>query len=673
MFKFTIANNLSKNNDVIIFDAYKLNTTKLINKKIFSINNYNFCSGNSYKCNIEKEDDNYIYIQNVEQIGVDINIINKYKQKLKKIVDTEDLDNYLKLNSIEEIKKEIDNKKVQKLIIEAYNKNNLVKLLNNNFIILTEDEKYKIDNVVKELSNIDIGEMFIKKPYKLLYYFIEKTFPNLKDIKIIKKNDINYCKIILILKMEEVKGQAFTYTKIIQEKMKTNKKLIEDLQFLEGEELITLKKDKVYLRNTYLSEKTLIDNLRKRMKMDKSKLNKIEVGIIDDIINNSGTKLNKEQKKSIYEATKNNITIINGKAGTGKSTTLKYIVKAIKAINPNDKIEIISLSGKAVNVIDTKINNNDIEPKTIHRLFNFYGNNYSTAKKIKVLDYLIIDEMSMIDLALLSKVLELIPLEAKVIFCGDLGQIPPIGIGTPIKDILNSKKFKNIELIVNNRQGTNLISKNSIKILENNSDLEYKNSEFELINKEDKNCIILKNKVQSLLKEGYNFDDIMIITHSNFFTNKINNVIKELVFKEYRYKDSFTIGDKVMQTKNNYDKKVFNGEIGKIILFRRGINKSIDVLFNDRVVTYSSQELKELDFAYSVTVNKSQGSQSKIVIFYIGKEDEKYLNSNIIYTAITRAEEKCIIIGKEEIFNKVICKLPEEKKSSILEELLKIA
>lgn len=685
MLKFTITSELKNYKGMTTFKANKFNEANNIEKIICTSEKFNLEVGNSYKCIVDKEDKDNILIKEIEQIDIDINIMDECKSKLKEMIDIDDIKMYLQLKDMEEINKQIDDNNIKKQIVQAYNKNNLVKLLNNNSILLTGEYSYKIDTVVSKYKNKDVAKTFEDKPYLLIYYFATNDNLNLKNIKSINNSNINLCKIILTVRNEEQKGHAFIQLSNLNEKIKNDKKLNNSLKVLEKEDIIKIKDDKVYLKDTYDAEKVLIDNLIKRSMISSNILNDSEMKIIDEVINKAEIvsnetkdKLNEEQKKSIIESVKNNITIINGKAGSGKSTVINSIIKAIKAVNIKASIEVISLSGKAVNVINSKIyddkdNNYIIHPQTIHRLFGFIGNNYNRVKKIKALDYLILDEMSMIDLVLLSKILELVPLKTKIIFCGDLNQIPPIGIGTPMQDILKSKRFKDIELLVNNRQRNKFIAKNSIKILKKDSNLDYKNNEFELINKEDKYFKELKKRIEALIEKGYSLNDIMIVTNSNFVTNGINNVVKDIVSQEYRYKDNLTIEDKVMQIKNNYDKKVFNGEIGQIVSVTNGFNTKVEVMFKNKLVEYSSYEIKELNLAYAMTVCKSQGSESKVVIIYISKEDEKYLNRNILYTAITRAEEICIIIGPEKVFNEAICKIPEEKNSSVFEELTKIA
>lgn len=677
MLKFTIDSHLTKddNNFKYTFYANKYNFPEEIDKKIISNIDCNFQEKNSYKCTVDKEDEKYIYIKEVEQIGTDINILNEYKEKLNNLIDVCDIEIYLEMNSIKEIVEKVDNTCISELLIQAYNKNNLIKLFNNSNIKLKEKDNCQFNKVVDIFKGEDILKVVIDKPYLLTYYFIEKVnfnLKNIKGIKLSKKNNL-LNKIIITLRNSEKEGHAFTYLNQVEKYIK-DKKLNEGLQTLEKENLIAIKNDKIYLKDTYDIEEKLINNLLKRKEIKSSKIEGEKLESINKILDNSEYRLNKEQRKAIKESLQNNITIINGKAGTGKSTIIKYILLAIKEIEHKSKVEIISLAGKAVNVISNKVDMDRIKPKTIHRFLKLKNDDYTQCIKIDKLDYLILDEMSMIDLKLLSAIVNAIPLYTKIIFIGDLAQIQPIGIGIPIKDILNSQVFKKIELLINNRQGNNIIAKNSIKILECNNKLQFKKEEFELIDSKKKGLTILKNKIEHLIKSGYSFQDIMIISNNNYVVSDINKVIIEMISKEFRYKNQFTIKDKVMQIKNNYSKKVFNGEIGQIIAIDYFMNKTnIEVMFQDKVVNYQLEELNQLSFAYAITIHKSQGSQSKVVIFYVEKDDEKYLNRNTIYTAITRAEEKCIIICDKEIFNNCICKLPQEKNSTILESLSKIA
>lgn len=285
----------------------------------------------------------------------------------------------------------------------------------------------------------------------------------------------------------------------------------------------------------------------------------------------------------------------------------------------------------------------------------------------------------MLDNNIFNLIISNISISCKIILIGDINQCEAIGVGTPIIFLLKLKNIiKSVKLKINNRQGeSNIINKNANKILKcSPTDIKFINEKFMFI--ENKNNIklmsLLKKELDKLMKQNYNIEDIMILTLKNYKIENINLNVQNIYLKSLREDNEFIVKDKVIQIKNNNSKNVFNGEQGIIKYIEKSYeNIVIDVDFGDKVIRYKNKSINQLKLAYGITIHKCQGSQAKIVILLIDKSDEEHLNRNIIYTAITRAIDKLIIIGDKETFNKCVCKLPEEKNSIILEELSKIS
>lgn len=674
---------INNNNIYKIKASYYNSMGEPIDSYLLSKFNYGFYKDNSYKCNIVKEVNNYIYIDNIEQIDIDINIKKEIFEQLNSYIDNDDILMYLSLNSHLDIKNQINNSNyinkefILEKILNAYHSNYLVKKLNN---FNLEINKYKINEILNKYREIDIKELFENNTYYLAYYF------NLKyNINKLNNMDIKYSQIINSLKAFEKKGHAFVYLNelcnYLLNKYEYNINLLMDnVNYICEKGLIVNINKKIYLKYNYDIEINLINNLKNRINEKHIKLDDMAIKKIDNIIKKQHFILNKEQIDAVYNAIENNITIITGGAGVGKSTIQSCILQSIKAINNKFNIEIIAPTGKAANEVNKKIAHlNIVKAKTIHRLFEINNNDYDNVKYIKKLDYLIVDEASMLDNNIFNLIISNIPLNCKIILIGDINQCEAIGVGTPIIFLLKLKNIiKSVKLKINNRQGeSNIINKNANKILKcSPTDIKFINEKFMFI--ENKNNIklmsLLKKELDKLMKQNYNIEDIMILTLKNYKIENINLNVQNIYLKSLREDNEFIVKDKVIQIKNNNSKNVFNGEQGIIKYIEKSYeNIVIDVDFGDKVIRYKNKSINQLKLAYGITIHKCQGSQAKIVILLIDKSDEEHLNRNIIYTAITRAIDKLIIIGDKETFNKCVCKLPEEKNSIILEELSKIS
>ncbi|MDU5108089.1 AAA family ATPase [Clostridium sp.] len=649
-------------------------------------NNYGFQKGNSYTCTITKEEGKYAYIDNIEQIDIDITVKNKCFKILNRYLDLDDILNYLSLNTTIDIEKEIDSSNYED---KVFTKNNLLNAYYSNYLILklnnvnAEINEYVIDEILNNHKGEDIKELFENKPYYFAYYFNL----SINNIKKLNNKNIKYSKVINSLKKFEKSGHAFVYLNQLIEDLSNNYYDIDllrnDIDDLIKDRLIFRDKEKIYLKYNYDIEMNLINNLKERINIKPNKLDKKSIEKIDKIIKSSDFLLNKEQIEAIYNALENNITIITGGAGTGKTTIQSCIIQAVKAINEKNIVKVIALTGKASNELNKKITHLDIvKATTIHKLFNIKNDYYTNLKQIKKLDYLIIDEASMIDNNIFNAILSNIPIQCKLILVGDISQCEAIGIGTPMMYLLKLKNIiKTVIIKINNRQGNdNIIFKNANKILDCSiKDIRYTNNEFKFLEAKEKDSskktpmYLLKREINTLISKGYSIDDIMILSYSNNTVEKVNSNIQSIYLKSLR-NDRLIIKDKVIQTKNisNIQKgiDVFNGEQGTICYIEESPeNLMADVDFGDKVIRYNQNNIKQLKLAYGLTIHKCQGAQSKIVILLINEFDEKYLNRNIIYTAITRATEKVIIIGDRDTFNKCVCKLPENKNSALHDEL----
>lgn len=403
---------------------------------------------------------------------------------------------------------------------------------------------------------------------------------------------------------------------------------------------------------------------------------------IQNVENRLGIKFEDLQRRAIFEAFESGILVLTGGPGTGKTTTLNAIIKLFE--NRNLKIELAAPTGRAAKRM-TELTGR--EARTIHRMLEVeWGENdkpYFNRNEKNPLecDVIIVDEASMIDAILFDNLLKALRLSCRIILVGDSDQLPSIGAGNILGDILAADIFPSIRLKKVFRQAAqSAIVNNAHAIIR---------GEKAQFNAQGGDCFFMKrsDKYQTLetlvglvcerLPQAYGVDpltDIQILCPSRMMdtgTLNINNVLQANLnpFTKHKRQLSykgvyFREGDKVMQIKNNYDitytkdngetgSGVFNGDVGYItdIDIRGGILK---VRFDDRVVTYFSEDLSELELAYAITVHKSQGSEYDYVIIPLCDVPSRLVYRNLLYTAVTRAKKMLILIGDENIWDSMV-------------------
>ena len=398
---------------------------------------------------------------------------------------------------------------------------------------------------------------------------------------------------------------------------------------------------------------------------------------IQAIAKESGIEYSEEQTQAIREAATSGLLLITGGPGTGKTTILRGI---LELLGQNQlRCLLAAPTGRAAKRL-TEVTGEDAS--TIHRLLEagidpatgkmFFARDAENPLKC---DAVIVDEMSMVDVSLLSSLLQAIPTGKRLILVGDPDQLPPVGPGFPFGDMLRSGSLPTVRLTEIFRQAQkSLIVMNAHRVNQGEMpDLKCVSSDFFFMRRtsEEAVCSLIRDLCATRLpqKMGIPTDQIQVLSPTRkgaVGTVNLNRLLQAALNpqspdkKERSYGDyQFREGDRVMQIRNNYDilwKKadgsavgtgIFNGDVGRIQTIDPA-SETLTVLFDDRLAEYDFTQLGELEPAYAMTVHKSQGSEYRAVILTAWNGSPYLLSRSILYTAITRARELLIIVGREE-------------------------
>lgn len=403
---------------------------------------------------------------------------------------------------------------------------------------------------------------------------------------------------------------------------------------------------------------------------------------IDFIEQKENIKYEELQREAIRMALSKGIMVLTGGPGTGKTTTLNAIIKILSSKGLD--ISLAAPTGRAAKRMSELTG---CDAKTLHRLLEVEwseGDKQTFARNERnplKCDVLIVDEMSMVDVLLFESLLRAVRLGCRIILVGDADQLPSVGAGNILSDIIADGHIPAIKLDKVFRQAMeSLIVSNAHRIISGEPpELSCKTSDFFMVH--GKNPISAGDLVVDLctkrLPEAYGFDpvtDIQVLCPSKMLdmgSVNLNNMLqyklnplkkdtKKVTFKGFELRE----GDKVMQIKNNYDimwtsdsgetgTGVFNGDIGTLrsIDHRNGV---LQVRFDDKVATYYNDNIGELELAYAMTIHKSQGSEFECVVLPLMDTPSRLLYRNLLYTAVTRAKKLLVIVGSERVVTTMV-------------------
>lgn len=501
-----------------------------------------------------------------------------------------------------------------------------------------------------------------------------------------EKNDLRRCRSGILYTLSKLADEGHVYSEREQLVMSAKELLQADEepisqaieQMIWDEDLI-IDDEAIFLPPFYYAECGVANKFKRLMSESEGSLFDKELNI-EDIVKQTNILYDEVQISAIKQAVQSKVMVLTGGPGTGKTTTTLGIIAALESLGQS--ILLAAPTGRAAKRMSEATGK---EAKTIHRLLEYnpaegYGRNDENPLEGGVL---IVDECSMIDVILMNSLLKAVPSTMRLIMVGDIDQLPSVGAGNVLRDIIDSGTVPVVRLTRIFRQAqTSRIITNAHKINQGifpdisngrNADFFFiKQEEPELAAQEIVN--IVKNRIPKAYH--YNTNDIQVLapmqrsvvgaTNLNVILQEaINPVGESLSRGGYKYRN----GDKVMQIRNNYEKEVFNGDIG--VVENVSIeDRSLTVLFDGRSVTYEDSELDELTLAYATTIHKAQGSEYPVVVIPLLMTHYVMLQRNLVYTGITRAKKICIIVGTTKALAYSIHNMVVLKRNTKLKERL---
>ena len=398
----------------------------------------------------------------------------------------------------------------------------------------------------------------------------------------------------------------------------------------------------------------------------------------------TGLELAASQCEAIETVLKSKLSIITGGPGVGKTTLVNSLLKIIKA--KDLRISLCAPTGRAAKRLTETTG---ISAKTIHRLLDFdpsiYGFRHDQDNPL-LIDILVVDEASMIDIALFNNLLKAVPDHAAIIFVGDIDQLPSVGSGAVLSDLIKSEVITTVRLTEIFRQAKNSkIIVNAHRINQGGMPLEnsMENNDFFIMYANTPEDVHQKliDVVSVRLPKHYQCDsarDIQVLTPMNkggLGSRGLNIDLQAQLNKAEgpkitRFGSTFSVGDKVIQMTNNYDKEVFNGDIGFIeyIDTEEGV---LEIRFDQAIKEYETNELDDISLAYAISIHKSQGSEFPFIVIPLVTQHYALLARNLLYTGITRGKKLVVIIGQKRAVEMAIQNNKESNRLTNLAGRLK--
>jgi exodeoxyribonuclease V alpha subunit len=415
--------------------------------------------------------------------------------------------------------------------------------------------------------------------------------------------------------------------------------------------------------------------------------------VFDLLKQNRNMHLTDRQREAVQMAYSKKVSILTGGPGTGKSTSIRALLMLLR--NRRVSFALAAPTGRAAKRLSEAAGvPPEAQAKTLHRLLEYapHDNTYQRNEDNPLpYQFVIVDEFSMVDILLFYHLLKALPRESHLLLVGDADQLPSVGPGNVLRDLLRSETIPTVrltELFRQAQQSNIIVNAHSINAGQMPSLRTDAKSDFFFMAEEDPQRAqqLILDLVQRRLPARYNFNpltDIQVLSPMykgavgvTMLNEKLQAHLNPSAAAQVEWGDHILrVGDKVMQTRNNYDKGVFNGDVGWIRVINKD-NATLKVEFVEEAgplfVSYDFHELDELVLAYAVTVHKSQGSEYPVVIIPLVNQHRMLLQRNLLYTAITRAKKFCVLVGQPYALEMAVRNDRVARRNTGLAEWLKL-